>query len=71
MGYVGMGGMGWSLIGAALLIIPFWKIYDKTGVDKVWLLALLVPVPGYFLVWLALAASAWPNARQEDDHGNI
>jgi hypothetical protein len=54
-----------------ILAIPFWKMYDKTGVNKGWLIVILVPVIGYFVVWLVLAVSAWPNLKRGTSNGDI
>jgi hypothetical protein len=53
-----------SVVFYVILAIPFWKMYDKTGINKGWLIVLFVPVIGYFVVWVVLAASKWPKMEQ-------
>jgi len=48
-----------TFIGLLLLGIPFWKILDRTGVAKGWILLLLISPLGIFLLWLVLARARW------------
>jgi hypothetical protein len=51
------------LIAAAIVIIPFWKIYTKPGFSK-WL-SLLMTVPLInLIVPYVVAFSPWPAQRQ-------
>ncbi len=48
-----------TFIGLLLVAIPFWKIHDRTGVAKGWILLLLIPGLGIFFLWLVLARARW------------
>ena len=58
------------VVGLMVFGVPFWKMYGKAGVNKAWVTLLLVPVVGYFGLWLVLAVSKWPNAATGGDNGN-
>jgi hypothetical protein len=49
------------LIGAVVIwAIPYWVICSRTGLSKWMLLALMVPILGWFLPWF-IAFSKWPK----------
>lgn len=58
-----------SLIGFILFVIPFGKMLDRTGLPKAWLLVLLIPVFGVFILWLVLALSKWRATYQGGANG--
>ncbi len=55
------------LVCAAIIIIPFWKIFSKAGYNAALSLPMLIPVVGIVLLFF-LAFSEWPiekKLRQE------
>jgi len=59
-----IGDWLWFATFVVIIGVPFWKMYDKTGVNKGWLITLLVPFAGYALLLLVLAISKWPHAKE-------
>ena len=59
------------MIWIPLVIVPFWRMYDRAGVNKWWLLAIIFPALGYFVVFLVLAVSRWPNSPEEVGDGSV
>lgn len=53
------------LVGAAIVVVPFWKIYSKAGFSK-WLSLLMVVPLVNLLVLYVVAFSPWPVHRQTD-----
>ncbi|VAW82502.1 hypothetical protein MNBD_GAMMA13-214 [hydrothermal vent metagenome] len=47
-----------------ILVIPVWVIYKKSGLHPALSLFLFVPIIGLLIVYLILALSEWPNARE-------
>lgn len=47
------------LIMLALAVIPFWKIWQRTGHSGAWSLLMLVPVANLISLWV-LAFKKWP-----------
>jgi hypothetical protein len=49
----GMGG-GWiyMLIGAVLLVVPFWRILPRSGIPAWAALAAIIPIGGLILLWI-------------------
>jgi hypothetical protein len=41
-------------------LIPYWRICSRTGLSKWMLLALLIPILGWFIPWF-IAFSKWPK----------
>jgi hypothetical protein len=63
-----MHGWGWSggvfglipvLILLALVVIPYWKIWQRTGHSGAWGLLMLVPFVNIISLWV-LAFKEWP-----------
>lgn len=52
------------LIGAALVVVPFWKIYSKAGFSK-WLSLLMIFPLINLIVLYVVAFSSWPAHRQD------
>ena len=50
------------LLGAAIIVIPFWKIYSKAGFSKWLSLLMIVPLVN-LLVLYVVAFSTWPAHR--------
>jgi len=48
-----------AIVIAALLLFPFWKIYTRAGLNPYLSLTLLIPVFGFFIASIILAASKW------------
>ncbi len=42
-----------------LFLYPTWRIYDRVGLDKKFLLTLLIPYIGFFVCAAILAYSKW------------
>lgn len=40
------------------------KILDKAGIDKIWVLSLLIPVVNIFMIWV-FAFSHWPKLKSD------
>ena len=64
------GGAGLALlqliifsIGAAIVIVPFWKIYSKAGFSKWLSLLMIVPLINLIVLYV-VAFSPWPRQRQ-------
>lgn len=51
------------LVFLAVIGIPIWKMFDKAGINKGWLVTLLFPFIGYVITLIVLAVSRWPNTR--------
>lgn len=51
------------LIGVAIVIIPFWKIYSKAGFSKWLSLLMIVPLINLIVLYV-VAFSSWPAQRQ-------
>jgi hypothetical protein len=53
-----------TILEAALVLliigIPFARLYRRAGLNRLWLVLLVVPIVGIFGVWLVLAVSDWP-----------
>jgi hypothetical protein len=52
-----------ALCGAALMIIPYWKIYSKTGQAGAMALLQLIPLVNIVMLYV-LAFSEWPIERE-------
>ena len=59
-----MGGVGIIpiLIILALAVIPYWKIWSRTGHSGAWSLLMLVPIANLISLWV-LAFKDWPAMR--------
>ena len=62
-------GSGFSAIGIipiliilALAVIPYWKIWSRTGHSGAWALLMLVPIANLISLWV-LAFKDWPAMR--------
>lgn len=47
---------------AALMVVPAWRILQRSGHNGAWALLMLVPVLGFVVLWV-LAFSKWPNDK--------
>lgn len=57
----GMGGFGF-LIYAVLIVVPFWKIFERTGHSPYLSLLMVVPIVNLgLLYWLAF--KDWPAGK--------
>jgi len=61
-GYFGAGGILFFLVIAALLVIPYWKLWQRTGHSGWWALLMLVPLANLISLWV-LAFKEWPALR--------
>lgn len=48
------------LIILALAVIPYWKIWSRTGHSGAWALLMLVPLANLISLWV-LAFKKWPS----------
>ena len=48
------------LIILALAVIPYWKIWSRTGHSGAWSLLMLVPIANLISLWV-LAFKRWPS----------
>ncbi len=48
-----------TIVIAALLLFPFWKIYARAGLNPYLSLTLLTPGLGFFIASIILAVSKW------------
>ena len=46
----------------ALLVIPYWKLWERTGHSGAWGLLMLVPLANIISLWV-LAFKDWPALR--------
>jgi len=61
-----MGGHLFMLvIGAALIVPPFWQIFSKAGFSPWWSLLMVLPLANLVALWV-LGFATWP-ARSEGD----
>jgi hypothetical protein len=51
-----------ALILLALVVIPYWKIWQRTGHSGAWGLLMLVPLANVISLWV-LAFKEWPALR--------
>jgi uncharacterized membrane protein YhaH (DUF805 family) len=58
-GSYGLGSLIVLLIYIAVLIIPFWKLWSRTGHSGWMALLMLVPVVNFVMIWV-LAFKRWP-----------
>lgn len=54
-----------SIVLAALLLFPFWKIYSRAGLNPYLSLTLLIPGFGLLIVSIILAVSKWQVNSEE------
>ena len=54
MGYFWMGGAGmvWPLAWALLVVIPFWKILPRRGIQAPFALFAILPIGAIVLLWI-------------------
>jgi hypothetical protein len=55
-----------SLIPAVLMIIPFWRIYARTGQAGALSLLMLIPVVNIIMLYV-LAFADWPLEREANE----
>jgi hypothetical protein len=53
------------LIILALVVIPYWKLWQRTGHSGAWGLLMLVPLANVISLWV-LAFKRWPALGEED-----
>lgn len=49
---MGGGGVIWFLIGAVLLVVPFWKILPRHGIPNWVALFAAIPLVALILLWV-------------------
>jgi hypothetical protein len=62
--YTGGFGIIPVLIILALIVIPYWKIWSRSGHSGGWALLMLVPVVNVISLWV-LAFKRWPSLRKD------
>ena len=62
-----MGFWDFAVLAAllALMVIPFWKLWQRTGHSGAWGLLALVPLANLIALWV-LAFKRWPALGEED-----
>jgi hypothetical protein len=53
------GGIVLALILLALVVVPYWKLWSRTGHSGAWALLMLVPLVNLISLWV-LAFKRWP-----------
>jgi hypothetical protein len=53
----------WFLIGAIIMIIPFWQIFKKAGFNPALSILMLVPIANIIIIFY-LAFAEWPAMRK-------
>ena len=48
------------LLGAVLLVVPFWMLLPRAGIASPWALVAAVPIGAVILLWV-LAFRPWPG----------
>jgi hypothetical protein len=63
----GFGGSGFIplVIILALAVIPYWKLWSRTGHSGAWALLMLVPIANLISLWV-LAFKDWPALRDRN-----
>jgi hypothetical protein len=59
---LGVMGFVWFIIMAIIMIIPFWKIFQKAGFNPALSLLMLIPLVNIIAIFY-LAFAAWPASR--------
>ena len=54
------------LVILALVVVPYWKIWQRTGHSGWWGLLMLVPLANIISLWV-LAFKEWPALRHPDE----
>lgn len=63
--YTGGIGIIPILIILALAVIPYWRIWSRTGHSGAWSLLMLVPIANLISLWV-LAFKDWPALRDRN-----
>ncbi|MDH5426273.1 MAG: hypothetical protein OEY29_14890 [Gammaproteobacteria bacterium] len=56
-----------TLVMAALLLLPLWKIYSRAGLNPYLSLTVLIPGFGFFIACIILAVSKWNLTQTQDE----
>jgi hypothetical protein len=57
------GNLLFVLVFLVLAIIPWWKIWQRTGHSGAWSLLMLIPIANIISIWV-LAFKDWPTLRR-------
>jgi hypothetical protein len=60
--YFGTGNLLFLLAVGILVVIPYWKLWQRTGHSGAWGLLMLVPLVNLISLWV-LAFKDWPALR--------
>lgn len=65
---MGQGGISaWQvlviIVGIALIVLPFWRIFTKAGYSGAWSLLMLIPVVNV-IIFYVFAFSSWPALKE-------
>jgi len=52
-----------SVVSTIIIAIPVWKILVRTGMNRGWIILLIIPFFGWLILWSIIAAAKWPNAH--------
>jgi hypothetical protein len=63
--YTGGFGLVPLLILLAVLVVPYWKLWSRTGHSGVWALMMLIPLANIISLWV-LAFKQWPALRGKE-----
>ena len=61
-GEFGFGSFLFLVVILALMVIPYWKIWQRTGHSGWWGLLMLIPLANLISLWV-LAFKDWPALR--------
>lgn len=56
-----------TLVIAALLLLPLWKVFTRSGLNPYLSLTVLIPGLGFFIACIILAVSKWNLASSQDE----
>jgi uncharacterized membrane protein YhaH (DUF805 family) len=61
-GSYGFGSLLFLIVVAVLVVVPYWKIWQRTGHAGAWALLMLIPFVNLVSLWV-LAFKDWPSVR--------
>jgi hypothetical protein len=60
--FLGVGGLAFYAIILALMVVPYWVLWKRTGHAGAWGLLMLIPLANIVSLWV-LAFKEWPAMR--------
>ena len=64
-GYTGWPAFFTLMILLAVLIVPYWRIWSRTGHSGAWALLMMIPLANIISLWV-LAFKEWPALRGKE-----